>query len=68
MGKIVIALGLMAAMGVWSASYFNWLGMPEQKLLRFGALMLVIGASGVTYLGALFAMGFRLRDFKRISM
>jgi putative peptidoglycan lipid II flippase len=41
--------------------------MKHQTLLRIGALTLVICACGVVYFGALMAMGFRFRDFKRTA-
>jgi putative peptidoglycan lipid II flippase len=41
--------------------------MQQHVLLRAGALLLVIGFSGAVYFGALLAMGFRLRDFKRTA-
>lgn len=64
-GKLVVAVGLMGAAGWFGAQQFDWLGMRGHVLMRAGALFLVIGSCIVVYFGTLFALGFRLRDFKR---
>ncbi|XLZ72490.1 murein biosynthesis integral membrane protein MurJ [Massilia sp. SR12] len=64
-GKLVVAVGLMGAAGWFGAQQFDWLGMRGHALLRVGALFLVIGSCVVIYFGTLFALGFRVRDFKR---
>lgn len=65
--KLTGALFLLAGVALWSAGHFDWIGLRAQPLLRVGALAGVMVACGVVYFGALFAMGFRLNDFKRIS-
>lgn len=65
--KLAVALSLMGAIAVWSASHFNWLALQAQPLYRIGALTLVLLACGGVYFGALLAMGFRFSHFKRIS-
>ncbi|MFA9217350.1 MAG: murein biosynthesis integral membrane protein MurJ [Sphingomonadaceae bacterium] len=65
--KLVIACALMGATAWFSAAQVNWLAMHHQVLLRAGALFVVISVSGAVYFGALLAMGFRFRDFKRIA-
>ncbi len=63
--KLAVALCIMAAVAVASAHQVDWLGWTGRPWLRVGALFLIIGLCAVSYFGALFAMGFRLRDFKR---
>lgn len=65
--KLMGALILLAAVALWTESHFNWIAMQTTPLLRIGALALVMLACGVTYFGALLVMGFRFRDFKRVS-
>lgn len=65
--KLTGALFLLAGVALWSASHFDWVALRAQPLERVGALTLVMIACGVSYFGALLAMGFRFRDFKRIS-
>lgn len=63
--QLVGALCLMAAVALWMAQKFDWLGMQAQPMHRVGALLAVLAACGVTYFGALAAMGFDFRAFKR---
>ena len=63
--RLVLAVVMMGVVGWFGAQQFDWLGMRGHGLLRAGALLLVIGACVVVYFGTLFALGFRLRDFKR---
>lgn len=68
LAKLVGALFLLAGVALWTSGHFNWIALQAQPWLRVGALALVMAACGVTYFGALFVMGFRFRDFKRISI
>ncbi|HYD81777.1 MAG TPA: murein biosynthesis integral membrane protein MurJ [Paucimonas sp.] len=65
--RLAAALALMAGVALWSAGQFDWIGLHARPFLRIGALGGVIAACVITYFGALLAMGFRLRDFKRIA-
>jgi putative peptidoglycan lipid II flippase len=65
--KLAIACGLMAAAAWFGAQQIDWIGLKQHAFLRLGALLLLIGVCGVVYFAALLAMGFRLRDFKRIA-
>lgn len=65
--RLLGALFLMAAVALWSSSHFNWVGEHTSSLARVGALCIVITACGISYFGALLAMGFRPQDFKRIT-
>ncbi len=66
--RLTGALFLLAGIALWSAAQFDWMGMKAHPLLRIGALFLVMGVCGATYFGALLAMGFRFRDFRRMSL
>ena len=65
--KLTIACGLMAAAAWFGAQQIDWIGLKQHAFLRLGALLLLIGLCGAVYFAALLAMGFRLRDFKRIA-
>lgn len=65
--KLVGAVVLMAGVALWTAGQFDWLHLRAQPLHRIGALALVMVACGITYFAALLAMGFRFRDFKRVT-
>ena len=61
------ALCLMAAMALWSASNIDWLALQAHPLRRVLSLLMVLALCGVTYFGALLAMGFDLRAFRRAA-
>ncbi len=65
--KLTGALFLLAGVALWTAEHFNWLALQAHPLQRIGALTLVMLACGTSYFGALLAMGFRFRDFKRVA-
>lgn len=66
--RLIGALFLLAGVALWTSGRFDWIALHAHPLLRIGALALVMAACGVTYFGALLAMGFRFRDFKRVSI
>jgi putative peptidoglycan lipid II flippase len=65
--KLALALCLLAGIAYWSASHFQWVALQATPFWRVGILLGIIGICMIGYFGALFAMGFRLKDFKRIS-
>ncbi|MCL1886503.1 MAG: murein biosynthesis integral membrane protein MurJ [Betaproteobacteria bacterium] len=65
--RLTGALFLLAGTALSISSHFDWIGMQSTPLYRAGVLAGIMVACGVVYFGALFVMGFRLRDFKRIS-
>jgi putative peptidoglycan lipid II flippase len=65
--RLAGALFLMGGVALWTAGHFDWVEMRAFPLRRVSALLIVMAACGVSYFGALLAMGFRFRDFKRIS-
>jgi len=65
--KLVAACGLMAGAAWYGSQQIDWIGLQHHAFLRLGALLLLVGACGAVYFAALLAMGFRLRNFKRIA-
>ncbi|MBS1169318.1 MAG: murJ [Burkholderiaceae bacterium] len=65
--KLAGALFLLAGVALSVVGHFDWIALQAQPLHRVGALCAVMAACGITYFGALLAMGFRLRDFRRMS-
>lgn len=61
------ALFLMGGVALWTAGQFDWVALHATPFIRVGALLIVMAACGISYFGALLAMGFRFRDFKRIA-
>ncbi len=66
--KLILALSLLGGIAHWSASHFHWINLQATPFLRMGILLAIIVISMIVYFGALFATGFRLKDFKRISV
>lgn len=65
--KVAGALFLLAAVALEAGRQVDWVAMRAHPAERAATLVLTLLACGVTYFGALMAMGFRFRDFKRIS-
>ncbi|MES2321034.1 MAG: murein biosynthesis integral membrane protein MurJ [Pseudomonadota bacterium] len=65
--RLAIAVAIMGGITWYAASLVSWTGPKIDGLLRAGKLALIIGGSAIAYFAALFAMGFRLRDFKRMG-
>ncbi|MCG2586565.1 murein biosynthesis integral membrane protein MurJ [Massilia sp. TS11] len=65
--KLGVALSAMGACGWFAAQRIDWVAMQAHPVLRVLALGTIIGACVLLYFGLLFAMGFRLRDFRRVA-
>lgn len=65
--KLSGALFLMAGTALWASGLVDWTMLQNHPFKRAGALFLVIAICAVIYFSALLAMGFRPRDFRRIS-
>jgi putative peptidoglycan lipid II flippase len=63
--RLMVAIVAMGVAAWFGGRQFDWLGMHHHGVLRAGALLLLIGGCMVVYFGTLFALGFRVRDFKR---
>lgn len=65
--KLLAALLLMAGVALWTSSQFQWLSMRNTPILRIAALGFVIVSCAATYFAALALMGFRPRDFRKVT-
>lgn len=65
--RLTGALFLLAGVALWTAGQFKWIELQAHPYQRIAALVLVMAVCGITYFGALLAMGFRFADFKRTS-
>jgi putative peptidoglycan lipid II flippase len=65
--KLVIACALMAGAAWLGAQQIDWLGLQHHAIVRALLLLALIALCGAVYFAALLAMGFRLRDFRRIA-
>ena len=65
--RLLIAVGAMGALCWYGALQFVWTGNGPHLtgFVRAGALMAIISAAAVAYFAVLFALGFRVGDFKR---
>ncbi len=62
--RLVVALGVLAAVVLWSAGPASW-WLHATLWAKAGRLALVCTAAAMAYFGALWLLGFRLRDFDR---
>ncbi|MBO9537660.1 murein biosynthesis integral membrane protein MurJ [Herbaspirillum sp.] len=67
LARLAGALLVLAGVSLWIAGQFDWIALRAHPLARIGALLLVMAVCGLAYFGPMFAMGFRLREFKRIA-
>lgn len=65
--RLACALCLMGGVALWVPSHFDWVALGSTPFQRVLALLAVLAACCIAYFGALLAMGFRFRDFKRIA-
>lgn len=65
--KLAFALCLMGLVGYGLSIQVDWIGMQYNRWLRAGLMGGVIVACMAVYFGALFVMGFRLQDFRKVS-
>ncbi len=67
--RLLIAVGVMGALCWYAATQFAWTGSGAHLsgLLRIGTLLGIITVSAVAYFAVLFALGFRIGDFKRTA-
>lgn len=65
--RVAAALALLGATASYAAGYVDWVGLRAAPWTRIGALAGVMAACGIVYFGALLLMGFRVRDFRRIT-
>jgi putative peptidoglycan lipid II flippase len=63
--RLVVAVCVMGALAWYAQHQFDWAAMQAHPWMRAGALFLIVTASAASYFAVLFALGFRVRDFKR---
>jgi putative peptidoglycan lipid II flippase len=63
--KLAIAVAAMGVLTWYGAARFDWAAMQATPWLRATALFAIVSAGAAVYFAALFAMGFRVGDFKR---
>jgi len=63
--RLVPAIVALTAVLLLADHYIDWLALQHQPMHRILWLAAVVVASGATYFGVLFSVGFRLRDFGR---
>jgi putative peptidoglycan lipid II flippase len=63
--RLAGAVLVMGAVAWFSQAQIDWAAMRAHPWLRAAALMGIIGACGAAYFAVLFALGFRVGDFKR---
>ena len=69
-GKVLVAVFVMGWVAYFASRQIDWLSMSHgisSLLQRAGWLLLIITASVVCYFAVLFALGFRMRDFRLVS-
>ena len=62
--RLMLALAVLAGILWWTQRSIVWSSMQEVPWQRATWLAVVIGAATAGYFGALFALGFRARDFR----
>lgn len=65
--KLLVALAVMGTLAYYGAAQLDWVAMRAHYVQRAVALFLIIGVCAAAYFAVLLALGFRLRDFKRIA-
>lgn len=63
--KLLVAVSVMGAIAWYAGAQFVWTGPGVNGLMRGTLLFGIVTVSAAAYFGVLFALGFRMRDFKR---
>ncbi|WP_144635070.1 murein biosynthesis integral membrane protein MurJ [Bordetella genomosp. 13] len=63
--RLLPALAALAAVLLYADAHIDWIALQAHAGLRGATLAGVLAACGIAYFGALFACGFRPRDFGR---
>ena len=65
--KLAAALILMAGVALVLSAQVQWMSRQGGEWMRFAKLAGIIAACGLTYFSALFLMGFRVKDFRKVA-
>jgi putative peptidoglycan lipid II flippase len=63
--KLAIALILMGLVSYFSVAHFDWIAMQAHRGIRAATLVGIILLCMLTYFSTLFALGFRIKDFRK---
>jgi putative peptidoglycan lipid II flippase len=63
--QVLAAALLLAALLVWGAQHFDWIGLRAHRLYRVGLLAAMIVGAAALYFAVLAAAGLKLRSFVR---
>ncbi|MET3496255.1 murein biosynthesis integral membrane protein MurJ [Variovorax boronicumulans] len=56
---------VLAALLVWGANHFDWIGLRAQRLQRIGLLAALVAGAALLYFAVLTVVGVRLKSFMR---
>lgn len=65
--KLLLGVTVMGVICHFGAAQVDWAAMRVQPVMRIVLLLGIVAAAGAAYFAVLFALGFRLGDFKRTS-
>ncbi|UUZ55498.1 hypothetical protein LP419_07430 [Massilia sp. H-1] len=65
--KLTLAVLVMGALAWYARGLFAWTGPGVHGLLRASKLGAIVSVCVAVYFGVLFALGFRLGDFRRAA-
>ena len=63
--QVLVATLVLAALLVWGAQHFDWIGLRAVRLQRIGLLAALIAGAAVIYFAVLAVAGVKLRSFVR---
>jgi putative peptidoglycan lipid II flippase len=63
--QVLVATLVLAALLVWGAQHFDWIGLRAVRLQRIGLLAALITGAAVIYFAVLAVAGVKLRSFVR---
>jgi putative peptidoglycan lipid II flippase len=65
--RLVVAVAVLGGVCYGASAQVDWAAMQVHPLMRGMLLLAIIGSAAVAYFGVLFALGFRLADFRRMG-
>lgn len=65
--RLLVAVAVLGGVCYGGASQVDWAAMQVHPLMRGMLLLGIIGSAAVAYFAVLFALGFRLADFRRMG-
>ncbi len=65
--RLLVAVTVLGLVCYAGAAQVDWIAMKAHAIMRAVLLLLIIGAGAIAYFAVLFALGFRVADFKRMG-